>query len=60
MLQCWPAQLSQHSSYATLPSIIRQHPPSNPSLHHFKSLYMYIHMHLCLPKIKYTESGFDH
>ena len=41
MLQCWPAQLSQHSSYATLPSIIRQHPSSVSLLHLFKSLDMY-------------------
>ena len=41
MLQCWPAQLIQHSSYATLPSIIGQHPCSSSSLHLFKSLDMY-------------------
>ena len=41
MLQCWPAQLSQHSSYTTLPSIIEQHPSSGLSLHLFKSLDMY-------------------
>ena len=41
MLQCWPAQLSQHSSYVTLPSTIGQHPSSGLSLQLFKSLDMY-------------------
>ena len=41
MLPCWPAKLGQHSSYTTLPSIIRQHPSSGSLLHLFKSLDMY-------------------
>ena len=38
---CWQAQLSQHFSHATLPSIIGQHPSSGSLLHLFKSLDMY-------------------
>ena len=41
MLQCWPAQLSQHSSYTALPSIIRQYPSSSSSLDLLKGLDVY-------------------